>query len=632
MDEIILRDQNFVTVLAGITDDSNQYIRMLRVDPTTGRLLVSATGGGGGGTPGGSTTQLQYNNAGAFGGISGATTNGTAVTFATNGLIANNILAAGSGGLLIESNSGTDVALFGAGGGSGATFYGGVNVAGNLTVDTNTLFVDATNNFIGFGTLNPLAPIELRATRATIAFESSGLTGNIPFTDTASLGAWASTSYIGAISQMSQANGGLAFQGFTNSASASGFALAGHVGSTTPTASAITLQGWKSNGTTGRTAMTGTEKLLDITPGVGTAVFTLTAGGALGLGDNTPATNASRLSIVGGTGTTGIPFQYLSGTLSTTGSETGAQYLITSPATAGTYSHAGLRVEFLAGYTGTGATRAFYSDNQVAGTGSDLRWNTSYSSPTGNSGGNMWASATTTGTNVGNFAEAKGGNVNVGLFGRAAAVKNSATNIGVIGHGRNTGTSPIQVGGWFSLANTAPTFVSAALVADNGDTTSPIFLGRDNGTTTFTIADGGVVTSVQDIQVTNVGTTSTSVLTTQGTQTVTNKRITDRVTTITSSATPTVNTDNCDAVTITALATAITSMTTNLTGTPTNFQKLVYRIKDDGTARAITWGASFVAMGVALPTTTVLGKILTVGFIYDTVLAKWGCVASVNEA
>ncbi len=36
--------------------------------------------GGGGGTPGGLNTQLQYNNAGVFGGISGATTNGTIVT------------------------------------------------------------------------------------------------------------------------------------------------------------------------------------------------------------------------------------------------------------------------------------------------------------------------------------------------------------------------------------------------------------------------------------------------------------------------------------------------------------------------------------------------------------------------
>lgn len=36
--------------------------------------------GTGGGTPGGSDTQVQYNNAGAFGGITGATTDGTALT------------------------------------------------------------------------------------------------------------------------------------------------------------------------------------------------------------------------------------------------------------------------------------------------------------------------------------------------------------------------------------------------------------------------------------------------------------------------------------------------------------------------------------------------------------------------
>lgn len=114
--------------------------------------------------------------------------------------------------------------------------------------------------------------------------------------------------------------------------------------------------------------------------------------------------------------------------------------------------------------------------------------------------------------------------------------------------------------------------------------------------------------------------------------TIDNARVTPRVTSISSSATPTINTDVCDAVTITALAAAVTSMTTNLTGTPVNFQKLTIRFKDNGTARAITWGASFEAKGVALPTTTVISKVLTVGFIYDTVTAKWGCVASVQEA
>jgi hypothetical protein len=120
-------------------------------------------------------------------------------------------------------------------------------------------------------------------------------------------------------------------------------------------------------------------------------------------------------------------------------------------------------------------------------------------------------------------------------------------------------------------------------------------------------------------------------ITNNETTTFTNKRITPRITTITSHATPTINTDNCDAVTITAQEEAITSMTTNLSGTPTNFQKLLFRIKDDGTGRAITWGDSFEAVGVALPTTTTANKRLIVGFIYDTVTSKWGCVASVEE-
>lgn len=41
-DEVLKRDQNHVTVLAGITDDANEDITMLRVDPTTKRLKIAA--------------------------------------------------------------------------------------------------------------------------------------------------------------------------------------------------------------------------------------------------------------------------------------------------------------------------------------------------------------------------------------------------------------------------------------------------------------------------------------------------------------------------------------------------------------------------------------------------------------
>ena len=115
------------------------------------------------------------------------------------------------------------------------------------------------------------------------------------------------------------------------------------------------------------------------------------------------------------------------------------------------------------------------------------------------------------------------------------------------------------------------------------------------------------------------------------TGTITAVRINPRVGSTASSATPSIDTDSYDCYSITALAADITSMTSGLSGTPVNFQKLIIRIKDNGTARAITWGDSFEAKGVDLPTTTTLGKVLTVGFIYDTVTSKWGCVASVNE-
>lgn len=54
----------------------------ITLTPVGNTITITATGGSGG-TPGGSTTQLQYNNAGSFGGISGATTDGTTVTLTT---------------------------------------------------------------------------------------------------------------------------------------------------------------------------------------------------------------------------------------------------------------------------------------------------------------------------------------------------------------------------------------------------------------------------------------------------------------------------------------------------------------------------------------------------------------------
>jgi len=99
---------------------------------------------------------------------------------------------------------------------------------------------------------------------------------------------------------------------------------------------------------------------------------------------------------------------------------------------------------------------------------------------------------------------------------------------------------------------------------------------------------------------------------------------TARVDSTTSSATPTINTDNVDTYKLTAQAADITSFTTNLSGTPTDDQ--ILHIVIIGTAaRAITWGAKFESSTVTLPTTTVSTNRLDVYFIWNTATSKWRC-------
>lgn len=122
-----------------------------------------------------------------------------------------------------------------------------------------------------------------------------------------------------------------------------------------------------------------------------------------------------------------------------------------------------------------------------------------------------------------------------------------------------------------------------------------------------------------------------TVPTISSTNTLTNKRVTPRVVTTTSSATPTINTDNVDVYGLTAQAEDITSFTSNLSGTPTDGQKLwIYVV---GTAtRAITWGSSFENGASTLPTTTVGTQRLDVGVIWNAVSSKWRCVAAGSAA
>lgn len=110
-------------------------------------------------------------------------------------------------------------------------------------------------------------------------------------------------------------------------------------------------------------------------------------------------------------------------------------------------------------------------------------------------------------------------------------------------------------------------------------------------------------------------------------QTLTNKRVTTRVNSITSSATITPTGDVVDQYQVTALAEPATFNAPS--GTPTDGQRLTLRIKDAGVAQPLTWDSGtggYRGFGSGLPSTTVAGKTTYVQLIYNNASVAWDAV------
>jgi hypothetical protein len=207
------------------------------------------------------------------------------------------------------------------------------------------------------------------------------------------------------------------------------------------------------------------------------------ANNRLGIGTASPS---CMLNVVAGTIVDSGNAMLVTATMPTTitAQTTALQYTITGAGSSAFQQNAML-ISFAAGYTGSSATVGFNVSNANAGTG------TGFISGSSNAGVNAVVSGTTTGRNAGGIYVAQGGDLNQGVLGRAIAAKNSATNIGVVGAGLNTGTTPIFLGGYFTCGTGTPTLTSAALMCDNDTQAVDIFVARDNGTKKWSIADGG---------------------------------------------------------------------------------------------------------------------------------------------
>jgi len=466
-------------------------------------------------SPAGSDTQLQYNNSGAFGGISGATTDGTSLTLTTGNLKVADVKASSSAGVQILGNSGTVAALFGAGGGANSTFYGGSKF--DYATASTVPYFDSSKNLVS----SSVTPIELGylsgvtssiQTQINAKFTLPSLTsGSILFSNGTTIAQdnanffWDNTNKrlgIGTASPQaifhsvkSGLNGKQAI--FENGSTTperveismrqngTDYAFFGLLGTTNPYI-------LNTNGSPNDFGFRTENKNIFFSTNFGNSpMVVFNYSGKVGIGTTTPT---AKLDVVAGSLTSGQSALNVTGTLNTTtGLQAGSNFTFTSAGSTAGSVQAGIVFTLNAGYTGSATTIGGSFVNAVAGTGNNLNLSSAVTAPTGNGGGVYYAYGTTAGLNYGVFGEAENGNINIGLIGKATILKNSATNIGITGFGLNTGTSPIQIGGYFGLQNSTPTFTSAALISDNGSTTSPIFLARDNGTAVFSIIDGGNV-------------------------------------------------------------------------------------------------------------------------------------------
>jgi hypothetical protein len=168
-----------------------------------------------------------------------------------------------------------------------------------------------------------------------------------------------------------------------------------------------------------------------------------------------------------------------------------------------------------------------------------------------------------------------------------------------------------------SVAATVPSFLSVA--------GSPI---TTSGTLTITLSGTA-------LPIANGGTGATtlagaSIATYTGTETLTNKRIDPRVTSAASASSLTPDISASDVYAYTALAAGLTINAP--TGTPLDGDKLIFRLLDNGTSRALTWNGTYTVIGVTLPTATTISKTTYVGCIYNANNTRWDVIAVTTQA
>jgi hypothetical protein len=203
--------------------------------------------------------------------------------------------------------------------------------------------------------------------------------------------------------------------------------------------------------------------------------------------------------------------------------------------------------------------------------------------------------------------------------------------------GVNTGTAGAFVVNGDALGTpSSGTLTNCTFPTLNQNTTGT----ASNVTGTVVVANGGTgATTLTGLVVgngtsamTTVTAPSGAVVGTTDTQTLTNKRVTLRIDTVTSASTITPTADTADQYNVTALATTASFAVPS--GTPTDGQKLSIRIYA-GTTQTISWvttAGGYRVIGTTLPLSVPATKTIYVGCVYNAADSFWDVVAVATQA
>jgi hypothetical protein len=180
-----------------------------------------------------------------------------------------------------------------------------------------------------------------------------------------------------------------------------------------------------------------------------------------------------------------------------------------------------------------------------------------------------------------------------------------------------------------ATATSGAVTVAGILVGANGGTGvnnsgKTITLGG-NFATSGAYAFTGTLTNTTTVTFPTTGTLATLA----GSETLTNKTIQSRVVSTATAASITINADTTDVATMENTEIAGTFTINAPSGTPTNSQKLIFRLSSTA-AQTFSWNAIFQgSTDLVLPTVSSGGGNYDyMGFMYNSVNSKWQLVAS----